>query len=67
MRQKNKQKVLKTALKYAVVNKETKKVSICRYKTQVANLINVSTRTLDRQIPYENDNFIVYSISNVVS
>jgi hypothetical protein len=60
------QKVLKRALKYAVLNKETSVISIFRYKTQVANLLNVSTRTLDRQIPYETDKYIVYLVVDVV-
>ena len=66
MRHKDNRKVLKRALKYAVVNKTTNEVTIFRFKTQVSHLINVSTRTLDRQIPYENDNFIAYYVSNVV-
>ena len=66
MRHKDNNKVLKRALKYAVLNKETNKIVIYRFKTQVADLLNVSTRTLDRQIPYKNNNFIVYEVSNVV-
>lgn len=66
MRHKDNNKVLKRALKYAVLNKETNKVVIYRFKTQVANLLNVSTRTLDRQIPYESSSFIVYEVANVV-
>lgn len=66
MRHKDTTKVLKRGLKYAVLNKETNKITIYRFKTQVADLLNVSTRTLDRQIPYENDKHKVYLISNVV-
>ena len=66
MRQKDNTKVLKRGLKYAVLNIDTNKVAIYRFKTQVADLLNVSTRTLDRQIPYKNDKYIVYIISNVV-
>ena len=66
MRHKNTNKVLIRALKYAVLNKETNKITIYRFKTQVADAINVSTRTLDRGLPYENDKFIVYLITNVV-
>lgn len=66
MRHKDNSKVLKRALKYAVLNKETNKITIYRFKTQVADILNVSTRTLDRQIPYKNNNFIVYEVSNVV-
>ncbi len=66
MRHKDNKKVLKRGLKYAVLDKETKKVTLYRFKTQVANLLNISTRTLDRGIPYENDNFAVYLVVNVV-
>jgi len=59
-------KVLKRGLKYAVLNKESKKISIYRYKTAVADLLGVSIRTLDRSIPYETDKYIVYFVSNVV-
>lgn len=66
MRHKDNEKVLKKGIKYAVLNKTTNKITIYRFKTQVATLLNVSIRTLDRQIPYENDLFIVYLVSNVV-
>ena len=66
MRHKNTNKVLIRALKYAVLNKETNKMTIYRFKTQVADAINVSTRTLDRGIPYENTSYKVYLIANVV-
>ncbi len=66
MRHKDNTKVLKRALKYAVLNKNTNKITIYRYKKQVADLLNVSVRTLDRQIPYENKDYNVYLITNVV-
>ena len=66
MRHKDNTKVIKRGLKYAVLDKESRKVSIYRFKNQVADLLNVSTRTLDRKIPYENERYIVYLISNVV-
>ena len=66
MRHKDNTKVVKRGLKYAVLDKESKKVSIYRFKNQVAELLNVSTRTLDRKIPYENERYIVYLVSNVV-
>lgn len=59
-------KIKKEYLRYAVLDKTTMKVGIYHYKTQVSNLIGVSTRTLDRAIPYENDKFAVYLIANVV-
>ena len=66
MRHKETTKVLKRALKYIVIDKQTNKVVIFRFKTQVATLINVSTRTLDRQIPYKSNRYEVYLVSNVV-
>ena len=66
MRHKDNTKVVKRGLKYAVLDKEIKKVSIYRFKNQVAELLNVSTRTLDRRIPYENERYIVYLVSSVV-
>lgn len=66
MRHKDNKKVLKRALKYAVLNKNTKEITIYRFKTQVAELLNVSTRTLDRCIPYETIDYNVYFVSNVV-
>jgi hypothetical protein len=66
MRHKDTTKVLKRGLKYAVLNKNTSKVTIYRFKTQVSEVINTSTRTLLRGLPYENNQFIVYLISNVV-
>lgn len=53
-------------LKYAVLDKETNKISIYRFKTAVADIINVSIRTLDRQIPYENQRYKVFMVANVV-
>lgn len=66
MRHKDNKKVLKRALKYAILNKETNNITIYRFKTQVSEVVNVSTRTLLRGLPYENDKFIVYLITNVV-
>jgi hypothetical protein len=58
-------KVLKSRLKYAVLNKETKKISIYHLQKDVANLFNVSRKTIYRGLPYENDSYIVYLIANV--
>jgi len=66
MRHKIKTKVEKSRLKYAILNKKTNEITIYRFKTKVADLIGVSTRTLDRTIPYENDNYCVYLVCNVV-
>ena len=54
-------------LKYAVFDKESKEISVFRFKNAVANKINVSIRTLERSFPYENDRFIACKVANVVS
>ena len=45
MRHKDTTKVLKRGLKYAVLDKNTNKITIYRLKSVVATLLNVSTRT----------------------
>ena len=60
------QKVKIKALKYAVLDKENGTIDIFRFKTMVADRINVSTRTLDRRIPYENEHFAVFMVASVV-
>jgi hypothetical protein len=59
------QKILKSRLKYAVLDKETKKISIYHLQKDVANLFKVSRKTIYRGLPYENDRYIVYNIANV--
>lgn len=66
MRQKEKTKISIKALKYIVIDKQTNKVTIYRYKTHIANAINISVKTLDRGLPYENKAYSVYLVSNVV-
>ena len=66
MRHKDTTKVLRRTLKYAVLSKKTNKVSIYRFKTVVAGILNISTWTLDRIIPYETNDYIVYLVANVV-
>ena len=66
MRHKDTTKVLKRGLKYEKKKKNTNKITIYRFKSVVASLLNVSTRTLDRGIPFENDSYKVYLIANVV-
>jgi len=62
-------KVLKSRLKYAVLNKENKGITIYHLQKDVANLLNVSRKTILRNITdykmYENDKYIVYLITNV--
>jgi hypothetical protein len=58
-------KILKSKLKYAVLNKETQKISVYHLQKDVANLFNVSRKTIYRCLPYENSKYIVYLIENV--
>ena len=58
-------KILKSKLKYAVLNKETNKISIYHLQKDVANLFNVSRKTIFRNETYQNDKYIVYLIENV--
>ena len=59
------QKILKSRLKYAVLNKETQEVRIYHLQKDIAELFGVSRKTIYRTLPYENDKYIVYLISNV--
>ena len=58
-------KILKSRLKYAVLNKETQIITIFYTQIEVADLFGVSRRTIYRGLPYENDKYIAYSITNV--
>ena len=58
-------KILKTRLKYAVLNKETKKVDIIHLQKDLATLFNVSRKTIFRNETYQNDKYVVYLIENV--
>ena len=62
-------KILKSKLKYAVLNKESKTISIYHLQKDVADLFNVSRKTILRNINeykmYENDKYIVYLVTNV--
>ena len=60
------QKRLKTEyLKYALLDKTTQKVEIYRYKKDVSSKMRVSTRTLDRNIPYETEKYKVFPVKEV--
>lgn len=52
-------------LKYAVYNKKTESGQIYHYKTQLAELLGVSTRTLDRRMPFEDENYLVFKIERL--
>lgn len=58
-------KVLKSKLKYAILNKETQKISIYHLQKEVADLFNVSRKTIFRNKTYENDKYTMYLIENV--
>lgn len=57
---------IKDRLKYAVLNKKTGKIDLYYYKTHVAELLGVSTRTILRNKTYENDHFKLFEVGNVV-
>ena len=57
--------MLKKRIKYAVLNKETQKVSIFTFQKDVADLFNVSRKTIYRELPYQNDKYIVYIVDSV--
>lgn len=58
-------KGIKNRLNYAVLNKQTDKIELFNFKTDVAKRIGVSIMTLNRNINYENEHFKVYIIGNV--
>ena len=49
-------------LKYVLIDKKENKTYIYHYKTQLSEIIGVSVRTLDRKMPYKDDNYEVYPI-----
>lgn len=58
-------KILKSKLKYAVLDKEKQVINIYHLQKDIANLFNVSRKTIFRNKTYENDKYIVYLIENV--
>lgn len=52
-------------IKYVVINKSDNKATLFRYKTQIAEHLVVSTRTLDRKMPYETADFIVSLVNEI--
>lgn len=51
-------------IKYVVIDKKTKKATLHRYKIKISDKIGVSVRTLDRNIPYENENYLVFAVES---
>lgn len=60
----SKNKVPKHYLKYVLIDKKEGKARIFHYKTQLSDVIGVSVRTLDRNMPYKDDNYEVYKVEN---
>lgn len=65
MGHKKKDLILKRMLKYAVLNKTTEEITIYYYQKDVAELFKVSRKTIYRSLPYENEQYKVYLITNV--
>ena len=65
MGHKTKDLIPKKRIKYAVLNKQTQKVSIFTFQKDVADLFDVSRKTIYRNLPYENDKYIVYLVDSV--
>lgn len=61
-------KILKSRLKYAVLNKQTKKVDIIHLQKDLSTLFKVSRKTIYRKLEQqklENEVYIVYLVRNV--
>ena len=55
----------KEYLKYVLLDKDTNKAYIYRFKTHLADKIGVNVRTLDRNMPYKTDKWEVYRVENI--
>jgi len=56
--------VPKHYLKYVLIDKKEGVASIYHYKTQLSDVIGVSVRILDRNMPYKDDNYEVKKVEN---
>ena len=54
--------ILKKKIKYGVVDKSSGELSILSTQKSVAELLKVSRMTIYRGLPYENSEYVVYSI-----
>ena len=52
-------------IKYAVFNKETKTIALFRFKCKITEHTGVSARTLTRNIPHENDKFVICLVKEI--
>ena len=57
--------ILKSKLKYAVLDKETQKITIYYLQKDIADLLGVSRKTIWRGEKLENDKYKVYLITKV--
>jgi len=60
-----KDKVKRTSLRYVLIDKQTNTATIHHFKTDLAQKMGISTRTLDRNLPYSSENWAVYQIKEV--
>lgn len=62
-------KLKKEYLKYVLIEKETDKAVIYRFKTQLADFLTLNPRTISRNIEskgyYANKNYLIYPIIDV--
>lgn len=62
-------KLKKEYLKYVLINTDTKKATIYRYKTDLAYFLEVNSRTISRNLTkqgfYTKENYTVYPIKDV--
>lgn len=59
-------KGIKNRLKYAILNKKTEKIDIYYFKTDVAKVFGVEPITISRNKTYENDDFKLFLVGDVV-
>jgi len=69
MRQNRKREVVKKVkehhLKYVFIDKKTKTATIYHYKKELAEKVKLSTRTLDRKIPFETEDWAIYRVNTL--
>lgn len=65
MGHKTSDRVLKSKLKYAILNKEKGTISIYHLQKDVADLLGVSRKTIFRNKTYENDKYAMFLVVSV--
>jgi hypothetical protein len=65
MGHKTSDRVLKSKLKYAILNKEKGTISIYHLQKDIADLFGVSRKTIFRNKAYENDKYAMYLVVSV--